>query len=151
MAKIKRDSFWPHWPVQPYYCLFSIPLSPLHWLLRSLHPHSAQVDRCLAGWPVIITVVQVVSSGWCWLFFEYFIARAGQDRTFPEAMGEVRRDEDTTREDRRSMGQKEEVYLFICLFLFLHKILMKLLQLSENNDCAAYLTFSQQHSFKPSL
>lgn len=90
-----------------------LPPSPLHWLLHSLHPHSAQVDRCLAGWPVKITVVQGVSGGWCWLFFEYFTARAGQDRTFPEAMGEGRRNEDTTREDRRSVEQKQEFYLFI--------------------------------------
>lgn len=82
---------------------FSPPLPPhpllLHRLLHSLHPYSAQVDRCLAGRPVIITVVLGVSSGWCWLFFEHFTVRTGQDRTFPVAVGERRRNEDPSGED----------------------------------------------------
>ncbi len=87
------------------------PLLLLLLHLHSLHPYSAQVDRCLAGWPVIITVVLGVSGGWLWLFFEYFTARTGQDRTFPGAMGGGRRNEDTSREDRRNEELKKAVLL----------------------------------------
>lgn len=98
------------------FLLFCSP-SPLllHRLLHSLHPYSAQVDRCLAGWPVIITVVLGVSGGWRWLFFEYFTARTGQDRTFPGAMGGGRRNEDTSREDSRNEERKKKSFN-VCRF-----------------------------------
>lgn len=100
-------SFFPLLQLSPF------PLH-LHHLLHSLHPYSAQVDRCLADWPVIITVVLGVSCGWRWLFFEYFTARTGQDRTFPEAMGEGRRNEDRSRNKKKRSRNKS---FNICFFL----------------------------------
>lgn len=66
----------------------------------SFCPHSAQFDRCLAAWPVIITPVLGVSGGWRWLLFEYFTAKTGQDRTLPGAVGGGRGNEDRSKEDR---------------------------------------------------
>lgn len=100
----------------PFY--FPSPALRLLLHLHSLHPYSAQVDRCLAGWPVIITVVLGVSGGWHWLFFEYFTARTGQDRTFPGAMGDWRGNEDTSREDRENKKRKTRVLLFVDFIAF---------------------------------
>lgn len=73
-------------PSAPLSVLFLPPVLP-HRLLHTLHPYSAQVDRCLAGWPVIITVVPGVPGGWSWLFFEYFTAGPGQARTGQDRTG----------------------------------------------------------------
>lgn len=123
-------SFFPLLQLSPF------PLH-LHHLLHSLHPYSAQVDRCLADWPVIITVVLGVSCGWRWLFFEYFTARTGQDRTFPEAMGEGRRNEDRSRNKKRGVETRVLIFVFslffLCLFLlfFGKKVSIGIVVISE--------------------
>lgn len=69
--------------------------------LHSFYPFSAQVDRCLAHRPVIITVVLCVSRG--------------QDRTFPGAMGDGRRNE-----ENKQGGQEKQKYVWIVLRFFLY-------------------------------
>lgn len=92
---------------RPHHISFSVStyLSP-PLLLLSLRPHSAQVDRCLAARPVIITAELDVSGGFCWRLFEDLTDRTGQDRTLPVGTSEGRINEDIVRTaERRSFSE----------------------------------------------